>query len=133
MERVFVDTSAWFAFLNAADPDHEAVAEVLEVRAAHLVTTDYVFDELVTLVRYRIGHAEACRAGEFLRSRNITVLVAVQPADIERAWRQFTKHADKKYSFTDCTSFATMRRLGIQHVIAIDPDFRRAGFTVLPA
>jgi len=132
MQQIFVDTGAWFAFLNAADPDHNPVAELMESWNNRLITTDYIFDELVTLVRYRIGHSEACRAGEFLRSRAITDIIAVGPADIEQAWRQFAKHADKQYSFTDCTSFCIMRRLGIRQAIAVDPDFRRAGFIVLP-
>ena len=29
MERLFVDTGAWYAFFNRADPDHASVAEVL--------------------------------------------------------------------------------------------------------
>ncbi len=39
MERFFVDTSAWFAYFNQDDPDHEAVAVVLEEGEGRLVTT----------------------------------------------------------------------------------------------
>lgn len=29
-EAVFVDTSAWFAYINAADPDHQRVKQFLD-------------------------------------------------------------------------------------------------------
>jgi predicted nucleic acid-binding protein len=132
MERLFVDTGAWFAFLNAADPDHEAVAEAIGAWDGRLLTTDYVFDELVTLCRHRVGHQAACAAGEALRCATVTMLVSVEPRDIEQAWKRFTREADKSYSFTDCTSFAVMRRLGLGKAAAVDPDFRRAGFETLP-
>jgi predicted nucleic acid-binding protein len=49
MDRLFVDTGAWFAYFNAVDPDHDAVATVPEEWESRLLTTDYVFDELMTL------------------------------------------------------------------------------------
>ena len=44
MDRLFVDTGAWYAFFDARDPDHTAVAEALHAWEGRLVTTDYVFD-----------------------------------------------------------------------------------------
>ena len=52
--------------------------------------------------------------------------------DETRAWKLFARRADKEYSFTDCVSFEIMRRLGITRAAALDDDFRREGFTVLP-
>ena len=132
MERLFVDTGAWFSYLNAVDPDHGAIVPVLEEWERRLVTTDYVFDELVTVCRYRVGHSAACVAGSALRGMGITLLVEVQPADREQAWEQFRREEDKAYSFTDCTSFAVMRRLGLTAAAAVDEHFRRAGFHILP-
>jgi hypothetical protein len=132
MKRLFVDTGAWFAFFNAADPDHEAVAAALPGWEGRLVTTDYVFDELVTLCRYRVGYEMAVAVGESLRDPDIAVQVHVEPEDVEKAWRQFLRDTDKEYSFTDCTSFAVMKRLGLTTAAAVDADFRRAGFDVLP-
>lgn len=47
-------------------------------------------------------------------------------------WDLFQARGDKSYSFTDCTSFALMRRLGLEEAVALDADFRREGFRVLP-
>ena len=132
MDRLFVDTGAWFAFFNRGDPDHEPVAEVLTQWQGRLVTSDYVFDELVTLLRYRVGHSRARRGGDVVRSNDIVVMVAVESGDIEQAWKQFVRHHDKRYSFTDCTSFAVMKRLGLSTAAAVDADFRRSGLQTLP-
>ncbi len=132
MDRLFVDTSAWYAFLNRRDPSHAAVAEVLRAWEGRLLLTDYVFDELVTLVRARVGHDLAVRAGQELRSGNLAALVALEPRDLELAWQQFCREADKDYSFTDCSSFAAMKRLRLTHAAAVDAHFRQAGFVSLP-
>ncbi|MDD5656382.1 MAG: PIN domain-containing protein [Elusimicrobia bacterium] len=133
MKRVFVDTSAWFAAGRREDPGHAAARAALDSWQGRLVTSDFVFDELITLVRKRAGHAAAARAGTLLRSAGVADLVSVTSEDQEDAWVFFLRHKDKAYSFTDCTSFALMRRLRIQAVVATDPHFRQAGFDVLPA
>ena len=133
MNRAFVDTGAWFAFFVAGDPDHQAVYQAFEQWKGRMLTSEYVFDELVTLLLYRTGHKNAVRAGNALRSGTIAEMVMVQFPDIEHAWRQLCRETDKHYSFTDCTSFAVMRQLGIDTAIAVDEHFLQAGFIVLPS
>lgn len=131
MTLVFVDTSAWFAFVNRADPDHDAVRRAIE-SSDRLVTSDGVFDETVTLCLYRLGHETAVKVGETLRNPRVVDLVRGEPADETAAWKLFARRPDKTYSFTDCLSFVMMRRLGLNRAIALDDDFRREGFEVLP-
>jgi predicted nucleic acid-binding protein len=132
MERLFVDTSAWYSFANSKAPKHQEVVDALTSWDGRLVTTEYVFDELVTLIRYRVGHAQAVAVGDTLRDGKTCLLVSVEPQDFERAWEQFAGQADQRLSFTDCTSFAVMRRLKLNTAAALDEDFAVAGFTVLP-
>lgn len=133
MERMFVDTGAWFALFNRDDPDHEDVARVLEEWEGRLVTSDYIFDETITLLRYRANHAVAVLGGEALRGGRVARTLPVEAADLDAAWRRFVREKDKVYSFTDCTSFALMERIGVDTAAAVDPDFGRAGFRVLPS
>ncbi|MBN2496422.1 MAG: PIN domain-containing protein [Deltaproteobacteria bacterium] len=133
MRLAFVDTSAWFIFFVANDPDRRAVAAELPGWEGRLLTSDYVFDELVTLLRYRAGHREAIEVGNALRDGSLARLIALQPQDLDQAWRRFGQERDKRYSFTDCTSFAAMSRLGLDTAFATDEHFRQAGFTVLPS
>lgn len=63
----------------------------------------------------------------------------VSPADLETAWQIGLAYADQDFSMVDCTSFAVMRRLGIECVASFDHHFaifrygpdRRRAFTIL--
>lgn len=132
MQRLFVDTSAWFAFANRGDPDHKTVAGLLAAFKGRLVTSNFVFDETVTLCLYRLGYVAAERVGQALRDSGQVDLVRVAPEDETVAWQLFRERRDKQYSFTDCTSFALMRRLDLEAAAALDDDFAREGFEQLP-
>lgn len=132
IERLFVDTSAWFAYVNRRDPEHGAVREVLRRKGVRLVTSNFVFDETVTLCLYRLGHAAAAKVGTVLRESSSIDLVRVTPDDEGQAWKLFLARADERYSFTDCVSFALMRRLGLRRCLALDDDFAAEGFESLP-
>jgi predicted nucleic acid-binding protein len=131
VDRLFVDTSAWLAYANRADGAHAAVREALGRFEGRLVTTNFVFDETVTLCR-RMGHSAAVLVGEVLRDTDVADLVRVRPGDEADAWQLFRDRKDKAYSFTDCTSVVVMRRLGLHRAATLDEDFEREGFAVLP-
>jgi hypothetical protein len=131
MEGVFVDTGGWYALADADDRHHEAVRNWMAQNTCPLVTTDYVFDEIVTLIRQRRGHRGAVRFGEKLRSSALTRIISVTPGDREAAWRIFKKFKDQRFSFTDCTSFAVMKRLGLSQVLTVDQHFRVMGFVLV--
>jgi predicted nucleic acid-binding protein len=132
MKRAFVDTSAWFAYVNRRDPDHQAIRQVLRPFAGRLVTTSYIFNETITICGNRLGHGTAAKVGELLRDDSVVDLVRVTAQDEETAWELYLDRADKAYSFTDCTSFVIMRRLGIHQSVSLDEDFRHEGFETLP-
>ena len=132
MKKIFVDTSAWYAYARADDPDHDAVSEVLERWEGRLVTSNFVFDETVTLVRYRLGLKAAERVGKVLLSPGAVEFVRLLPEDEEAAWKFFLAHSDKDFSMTDCTSFALMKRLAISAAATTDHHFRQAGFQTEP-
>lgn len=132
IDRLFVDTSAWFAFVNKADPEHIAVRMVLRRRGVRLVTSNFVFDETVTLCRYRLGHETAARVGAILQSAASLDLVRLTAEDERAAWALFLDRTDKAYSFTDCTSFILMHRMRLRRAVALDDDFKQEGFETLP-
>ncbi len=67
-KSIFVDTGAWFAYINARDPDHQRVQEFFDSYPGHLVTSSYVFDETVTLTLARLGHQTAVTVGKVRRT-----------------------------------------------------------------
>ena len=132
-ERHFVDTGAWFAYVNAADPEHQQVRLILDRPPGRLVTSSYVFDETVTLAQARLGHRRAVTVGRILLDLALVEMLSIASADERAAWSLFEKRPDKSYSFTDCTSFVLMRREKIATAVALDEHFTQEGFVVVPA
>jgi uncharacterized protein len=57
---IFVDTGAWYASLVPADPDHTKAVQWLAENHSPLLTTDYVIDETLTLLRARVKENVRC-------------------------------------------------------------------------
>ncbi|MEW6751159.1 MAG: PIN domain-containing protein [Candidatus Latescibacterota bacterium] len=134
MSGAFVDTSALYAVLDAADDHHPgAAAEWRRLLTAQvpLVTTNYVLLETTALLQHRLG-LEAVRALE----RDILPVLAVQWVD-ESAHRAGMSAvlvaARRDVGLVDCVSFSTMRELGLHEVFAFDEHFAQQGFACLPS
>jgi uncharacterized protein len=132
VKGVFVDASAWYAASVRNARDHRAVAAVLAEHRGQLVTSNFVIAEALTLFLSRLGWQAARRFGDEVRTGRLTARVPVEPADEDAAWAIFVRYHDHDFSFTDCTSFALMRRLRLDTAVAIDSDFRTFGFRCLP-
>ena len=132
MVRVFVDTSAWYAYINKNEPGHGRVVAWLDGFEGRLLTSDYVFDETVTLCRRRLGHGPAVHIGSVLLDPAVVEMLTVGAEEMSEAWQLFCARKDKMYSFTDCTSFVLMKRLGIESALTLDEDFQREGFACVP-
>jgi uncharacterized protein len=129
---IFVDTGAWFALVDSDDADHKAAAAFLASNKMPLITSNFIFSETVTLIRYRIGHEAAHSFGQKLMESRFVTMVTVTPTDEERAWDIFTKYRDQDFSFVDCTSFAVMERMKLSMAFGFDRHFSVMKFTVVP-
>jgi len=97
-----------------------------------LVTTDYVLDETITLVRFAHSHEKAVELGEASLSSRLMKTVYVTADTFREAWNLFKEDHDREWSFTDCVSFTVMRELGIGRAFTFDKHYRQAGFEVFP-
>jgi len=95
-----------------------------------LVTTDYVLDELFTLIKLRESHRVAAAAGAALLDQSVTRLERIGEFDFRAAWEVFQQYSDKGWSFTDCTSKVVMQRLNVTHAFAFDSHFEEFGTIV---
>jgi len=102
----FVDTGAWVAFFASVDPMHDVARGWFARNSDRLITSDYVLDEVVTLLKTRFSTQSAILTGESLLEERLATFIYLLPDDIQRAWKIFRTHTDKGWSFTDCTSFA---------------------------
>jgi uncharacterized protein len=133
---IFVDTSAWFALLSERDihrPEaEEFFAQIATGRFGAPITTDYVLDEAFTLLRLRWGMRPVRRLADLLGQSPTVRRVRISEAGFEASLNLMLSHADKRWSFTDCASFVTMREAGVMRAFTLDHNFSEAGFDVLP-
>jgi len=132
--ETFVVTSGFYALLVQGDAAHARAKAVLE-RAARargrFITTDYVLDEMATLLKAR-GHGHL--APTFFDTVFASAACRVEwmdPDAFAQTRQFFLKHQDQAWSFTDCFSFRVMRRLGLRDALTTDAHFREAGFHAL--
>jgi len=131
--RLFVDTSAWLALNDKNDQYHNrAVAKISDIKKfrIELFTSEYVIDESITLIRYRISHQAAVTFGDSLLKSSIVSIIDVTQEDRLKAWEVFKRYGDKELSFTDCTSFVLMRNLKIHKAFTFDEHFKQIGLEI---
>ena len=124
---IFVDTGAWFASFVPNDAHHAAARGWLDNNTQALLTSDYVLDELLTLLRVRGEQSRAFLLGEQILSESIVSLHLVTVREIQLAFDIFRKFDDKAWSFTDCVSRVVMEEQKIHTAFAFDDHFRQFG------
>jgi uncharacterized protein len=134
---LFVDTSIWYAAADSSDRSNARSKAMLK-SGETLVTSDHVLVETWALLHHKLDRKAAEGFWEGLRS-GIALIEAVTLADLEVAWDIGVSWRDQDFSIVDRTSFAVMRRLGIDRVASLDAHFavfrfgpkRRQSFHVL--
>lgn len=134
---LFVDTSIWYAAADSSDRSNSRAKAILKA-GEPMVTSDHVLIETWTLLHHRLHPHAADRFWDALRN-GVAVIEPVGAADLEVAWQIGLTWEDQDFSIVDRTSFAVMRRLGIDRVASLDEHFalfrfgpkRRQAFTVL--
>jgi predicted nucleic acid-binding protein len=133
---VFVDTGYLLALESRTDENHRrALGHWSALRGRglpRLVTTTYVFDEVVSYLNSRGLHASAVKTGRRLLGSPSVELAGVDDALFRAAFDLLQGRPDKRYSLTDCVSFLLMRERGISVTLAFDRHFEQEGFVMEP-
>jgi uncharacterized protein len=93
MKQVFVDTSAFAALADKNDDNHaKAVDFNKTISGIRLVTTNYVLDELYTLLLLHAGYSKTVQFKhrlDFLITRKALVVVWISEAIATQTWQIF--------------------------------------------
>jgi len=131
--NIFIDTSWYKAFLDVKDEFHNLAIdqyEKLKSSKTLFITTNFIIDESLTLIRMKSGLPTALNFRDMLFEMvDVLKIVRVMPNDETEAWKWFPKDW-RRLSFTDCTSFAVMKRIDLKDVATFDQHFTRAGFNI---
>lgn len=129
---VFVDTGLFYALQNERAAEHDrataAFEAVLTGSYGTVYTSDYVYDETVTLVRSRTGAFDEAKAvGDRILGRGAypeaVEMLFVDRDVFEAALDLFERYDDHSLSFTDATTIALVERRDIDRVLSFDDDF----------
>jgi hypothetical protein len=129
---VFIDTGVFYAQHDRDAPRHEPAADTMGSLASggygRLYTSDYVYDETVTLTRTRTGRFDGAKAvGDRIRGvdpyPNVVTIVRVTERSFERSVEAFERYSDHSLSFTDASTVVLVEHHDIDHVVSFDTDF----------
>jgi uncharacterized protein len=130
---IFVDSGAWFSTFVPMDQRHREAMEWFHQNTSLLITTDYVVDETLTLLRARGEPVRALAVAEAFFRDDVATIHFLTEQEIRTAAEVFRKYADKAWSFTDCTSKVAMESLNLTVAFAFDHHFHQfGGIRVVP-
>lgn len=134
--KLFVDTSAFIALVDATDRNHQkAKTCYLDMTQSmnRLVSSNFVICETLNYLRTRISYRVSIEFRESIYKSTILDVIPISSEIEEAAYTIFKKYKDKDFSFTDCTSFVLMERKSIKKVFAFDHHFEQYGsFQMIP-
>ena len=131
--KVFVDSSFFKAIIDKRDDFNKEANKIwvkLEKEKVILITSNYILDETFTLIRTKCGLKIVNAFRENLaESSKVLKFVRITINDEAEAWNWFLNDWSK-LSFTDCVSFAVMKRLKLTRAATFDQHFKKAGFII---
>ncbi len=124
------------ALEDESDNHHEDAIrfrdKVLLPGSYEFITTSYILDETLPLIRRRLSISASISLSKKMRNSQIVKILCISEEVEEKALDLFEKYDDKTFSFTDCVSFVIMRDLGIQEAFTFDEHFLQMGFIRRP-
>jgi len=122
---VLIDASLFYAYSNIRDVHHakaqEILKDILSDKYGGFLTTDYIFDEVVTVTQRKANKEIAMYLGNFILNSEI-LIVRINKSVFEAAWKLFQETKD--LSFTDCTNIAFMKVFGVEKIATFDKGFK---------
>ena len=135
LRRVFVDTSAFFAILNAKDNNHThaiSIMKQLSTQPTQLFTTNFILAETHALLLKKLGYKLALQFLDNITA-STTTIIRVSAVDEQRATTIIRQYDDKEFSLTDGTSFAVIERTRVSGAFSFDQNFSQYGLNILTA
>ena len=134
MAGSFIDTNMFVSLTNKRDRDHKGALQLFErIRKGEFGqphTSDYVFDEALTVILIRTGRVEsAINVGKIILGSKeekipaLARLIRVDERIFAESWRVFRSGKFKELSFTDHTILSQIKEYRLDYLISLDSGF----------
>jgi uncharacterized protein len=131
-ERVFLDTSAFYALMDRSDSNYVQAAGLwasLLEKDFYLCTGNYVIVETMALLQNRLGFEAANLWYRDVLS--LTEVLWIDSSIHNLSYELWLSLGRRKLSFVDCVSFMAMRHYKVEKVFGFDRHFVEQGFEIL--
>ena len=128
-DRVFVDTSAFYALMDTSDQYHGQAGKswtAMLNEEIYLHTSNYITVETGALLQSRLGFEAA--AIWYRDVLGIVDVLWIEETAHQMAYELWLSLGRRNLSLVDCVSFVTMRSNGIETIFAFDRHFEEQGF-----
>jgi len=133
MKAVFADTYYWLALINPRDQAHHEALRLSQSLGERLITTAWVLTEVGDAMCDPTNRPTFSKLLRDLASDPLTTVIPAEQKWFDRGTALFSSRLDKKWSLTDCISFAVMDAMGLTDALTGDADFVQAGYRKLMA
>jgi len=126
-KMIVLDSSFIIAYKIKNDKHHEKALEIMvdiaEGKYGMPIISDYIFDEIVTVILNKASFQDASEIGNMLI---ISADISYMDKDLfNNSWKTFQDQENTKLSFTDCSILTLMKNKGIKQIATFDKDFSK--------
>jgi hypothetical protein len=127
---IFIDTTVWVGDADLNDDFHDSSHEIVESvrtgKTPHGLVTDFIIDELVTILGKRkgFGAGAAKETGRAILESPRIFTVFVDDSILRAALSAYPAY-NGRLSLTDVVTTVVMKKYGVSHVFSHDTDFDR--------
>ncbi len=122
---ILIDANILYAYTNVRDAHHQESITLMKKIIGGLygipIITDYLFDEIVSVVSRKNDREKAKMLGEYLLTSQFR-FVQINKELFKNSWNIFTSR--EHFSFTDCTNIAVLQTFKIEHIATFDKEFK---------
>lgn len=125
---ILLDTGILAAYVNNKDENHEraviVLEEILNKKYGTPIITDYILDEVVTLLNIRTKRKElAIKIGTKIIEEKLGKYFKIPAEVVEKTWLTYKILVEKGLSFTDCSIIEFGKFINCETVATFDGGF----------
>ena len=123
---IFIDASIFLAYYNTKDVLHKNAKELWPKIETNLYgplwTSDYVFNEVIGVIRRKAGKAEATMLGNHIKES--IFIINIDDHMFEESWHLFKK-TETELSLVDCSSIVICTVAKTKSIATFDKEFKK--------